>query len=204
MLWHCAPEEENTMRDLAILTFVTLDGVMQAPSGPQEDPSNGFSRGGWAQVCWDDVMEQVAVEAMAEPYDLLLGRKTYELFAASTPDGTDPVSMKLNDATKYVVTSSPTELAWQNSVRISGDVADEVARLKAEDGPLLQVHGSWQLIQTLLEYGLIDEFRLWTFPVIVGSGKRLFEAGAEPSGLTLVKSETGLSGAVMGVYRRGR
>ncbi len=191
------------MRDLAILTFLTLDGVMQSPSGPEEDPSDGFTHGGWARSCWDDVMEHVMQEAMAEPYDLLLGRKTYESFAAHFPHaGNDPHVEKLNNATKYVATSTLSNLEWKNSMPISGDIAQEIAHLKSQDGRLLQVHGSWQLIQTLLSHGLIDEFRLWTFPAIVGCGKRLFAQGAVPTDLRLVKSGACSSGATMSIYRR--
>ena len=192
------------MRELAILTFLTLDGVMQAPSDPNEDPSGGFTYGGWARNCWDEVMEQVMQEAMNDPYDLLLGRKTYEAFAQSfTNTGDDnPVATKLNNATKYVVTSTLDSLEWKNTERITGDIASEVFRLKKQDGPLLQVHGSWQLIQALLSNGLIDEFRLWTFPVIAGSGKRLFEQGSTMIDLDLVKTDICSSGAVMHIYRK--
>lgn len=191
------------MRDLAVLTFLTLDGVMQGPSSPEEDPSGGFTRGGWARDCWDDVMQQVMREAMADPYDLLLGRKTYEIFAAHWPNaGDDPHAEMLNNATKYVATSTLSELAWKNSVRITGDIVAEVSQLKEQDGPLLQIHGSCQLIQTLLSHGLIDEFRLWIFPVVVGSGKRLFGDGAAPTDLALIKTESCPSGAVMCIYRR--
>ena len=191
------------MRNLAILTFVTLDGVMQAPGSPEEDPSGGFLNGGWAVNYWDEVMAQVMEEAMAAPYDLLLGRKTYEIFAAHFPNaGDDPVSNKLNNAIKYVVTSTLSKLSWKNSERITGDIATAVSRLKKQDGPLLQVHGSWQLIQTLLSHGLIDEFRLWTFPVVVGGGKRLFDQGSVPTTLKLIKTDTCSSGAVMQIYRQ--
>ena len=191
------------MRNLAILTFLTLDGVMQAPGGPEEDPSGGFTQGGWARSCWDDVMEQVMGEAMAAPYDLLLGRKTYEIFAAYWPDaGNGPHANKLNNATKFVATSTLSKLEWKNSIRITGDIASEVSRLKDQDGPLLQVHGSWQLIQTLLSHGLIDEFRLWTFPIVVGSGKRLFGQDTIPTDLALVKAETTSNGVIMSIYRR--
>lgn len=191
------------MRNLAILTFLTLDGAMQGPSGPDEDPSGEFTQGGWARKCWDDVMEQVRQEAMADPYDLLLGRNTYETFAAHFPHGggDNPVAKKLNNATKYVVTSTLGALEWRNSKCIRGNIAAEVSRLKKQDGRLLQVHGSWQLIQTLLSEGLIDEYRLWTFPVVVGSGKRLFDKGSVPTALQLIKSGTCASGAVMGIYR---
>jgi len=161
------------MRNLAILTFLTLDGVMQAPGSPEEDTSGGFMHGGWAVNYWDEVMVQVMEEAMAAPYDLLLGRKTYESFAAYWPNaGDNPVANKLNNATKYVATSTLGKLEWKNSMPITGDIAAEVSRLKDQDGPLLQVHGSCQLIQTLLAHELIDEFRLWIFPIVVGPGKR--------------------------------
>lgn len=162
------------MRDLAILTFLTLDGVMQAPRFPEEDPSDGFTHGGWAVNCWDEVMEQVRREATAAPYDILFGRKTYESFAAHWPHVGDdnPDAKKMNNATKFVATSTLSKLEWKNAKPITGDIAAEVARLKDQDGLLLQVHGSWQLVQTLLAHELIDEFRLWTFPVVVGSGKR--------------------------------
>ena len=191
------------MRKLAILTFATLDGVMQAPAFPDEDPSGGFTHGGWAVNYWDEVMEQVKGEAMDAPYDLLLGRKTYASFAAYWPNaGDNPTANKMNNATKYVATSTLSKLEWKNSIRIKGDIAVEVSRLKKQEGPLLQVHGSWQLIQTLLSRELIDEFRLWIFPVVVGPGKRLFGQDTVPTGLTLIKTKTCSNGAMMCIYRR--
>ncbi len=184
------------MRNLAILIFQTLDGVMQAPGG--------YSEPGWANDCWTDVMEQVGRKAMAENYDVLLGRNTYNIFASSFSDVApgDPVADKLNQAKKYVVTSDTNDLSWKNSVKInSQDVAGEILKLKQEDGPLLQVHGSWQLIQPLLSNQLIDEFRIWTFPVVVGEGKRLFADGAVPTNLKLIKIESCPSGAFMNFWR---
>ena len=142
-------------------------------------------------------------EAMADPYDLLLGRKTYELFAPywTNAPSDDPVAQKLNSATKYVATSTLSELEWSNSRQITGDIAVEIARLKEQDGPLLQVHGSWQLIQFLHANKLIDEYRLWTFPVIVGSGKRLFADSSAQTHLKLTKSDTCPTGATMNFYR---
>lgn len=195
------------MRKLAILIFQTLDGVMQAPKDPGEDRSGDFTQGGWANDCWDDVMAQVGKEAMAETYDLLLGRKTYDVFSASfskTEPG-NPAADKINKAKKYVVTSGTDDLTWENAVKISDkDVARQIKELKQEDGPLLQVHGSWQLIQTLLSNELIDEFRLWTFPVITGSGKRLFADGAVPTKFQLTKFDTCPSGSFMSFYKRVR
>jgi dihydrofolate reductase len=148
-------------------------------------------------------MAQVMEEAMAAPYDLLLGRKTYEIFAAYWPyAGDDPHANKLNNASKIVATSTLSKLEWKNSMRITGDIAAEVSRLKDQDGPLLQVHGSCQLIQTLLSHELIDEFRLWIFPVVVGPGKRLFGQDTVPTGLTLVKTKTTSKGVMMSIYRR--
>lgn len=191
------------MRKLAILIFQTLDGVMQAPKDPEEDLSGGFTQGGWANDCWDEVMAQVGKEAMAEKYDLLLGRNTYDVFSASfsKAEAGNPAADKLNNAKKYVVTSGSDELTWKNSVKISNkNIVNEIEKLKQDDGPLLQVHGSWQLIQTLLANDLIDEFRLWTFPVIAGSGKRLFADGVVPTKLQLTKFDTCSTGAVMHFY----
>lgn len=192
------------MRELAILTFVTLDGVMQAPKLPEEDTSNGFESGGWAERYWDEVMVQVQKEAMAEPYDLLLGRKTYELFASVHASNLNQElnESPMNEAVKYVVTNSKKKLDWKNSSPITGNIQEKIAELKAQDGLLLQVHGSWELIQTLLKNDLIDEFRIWTFPVIVGNGKRLFNGNCVPKNLTLVKTEPTSNGVVMSIYRR--
>jgi len=191
------------MRKLAILTFQTLDGVMQAPSDSKEDVSGGFTKGGWANECWGEVMEQVGREAMAEPYDLLLGRNTYETFASSFANSAsdNPTAEKLNNARKYVVTSALKQLQWKNSEQVTGDITAEILQLKKQEGPLLQVHGSWQLIQALLSSNLIDEFRLWTFPVIVGAGKRLFAEGSIPSNLKLTNFESCPSGAFMSFYQ---
>ena len=191
-------------RDLAILTFLTLDGVMQAPSQPDEDTSGDFEHGGWAAPYWDEVMAQVWDEAMSAPYDLLLGRKTYEVFAAHFrgAENGNPVAARLNNARKHVVSNSLTSADWNDTRIVSGDVVAEIAALKAQVGPLLQVHGSWQLIQTLLAHDLIDEFRLWTFPVIVGPGKRMLENAALRPSLSLVKSSATPNGVIHSVYRR--
>ena len=191
------------MRNLAVLTFLTLDGVMQAPVQPDEDTSGGFKHGSWSLSYLDEVMPQVNEEAMAQPFDLLFGRKTYQSFAAHWPKvENNPLADKLNNATKYVATSTLSQFEWKNSIGITGDIAAEVLRLKGQEGPLLQVHGSWQLIQTLLSHALIDEFRLWTFPVVVGAGKRLFGENAVPTDLALVKTRSTSNGVVMSFYRR--
>src|SRR5438132_1153131 len=139
------------MRMLSVNTFLTLDGVMQAPGGPDEDPTGGFNHGGWSANYWDDMMGQVIGESMARPYDLLLGRKTYEIFAAHWPYATDdPAAASLNAAQKYVASRTLTSLDWENSTLLKGDVGAEVAKLKQQDGREIQVHGSSNLIQTLL------------------------------------------------------
>lgn len=191
------------MRKLAILTFITLDGVMQAPAMPEEDETGNFQHGGWAAPYWEEVMQQVQIEAMAEPYDILMGRKTYDLFAShfSQTDAGDLEARKFNDARKFVVTRSSEGLDWENTTQLDGEPALEVARIKAQSGPLLQVHGSWRLIQALLAGNLVDEFRLWTFPVVVGSGKRLFDDPALPISLALMKSGKTPNGVTMSFYR---
>lgn len=189
------------MRKLIVSTFLTLDGVMQAPGGPEEDPSSGFAFGGWSVNYWDDKMGQVMGEGMSKPFDLLLGRRTYEIFAAHWPHATDdPGAKPLNDATKFVASKTLRSLDWRNSVLIEGEVPEGVAALKKEDGPDLQVHGSGDLIQTLLRHELVDQFNLWTFPVVVGSGKRLFSDGTIPAGLKLVDNTVSSTGVVIGTY----
>jgi dihydrofolate reductase len=191
------------VRKLVLNTFLTLDGVMQAPGGPEEDPTGGFTHGGWSATYWDDLMMQTMGEAMAEPFALLLGRKTYEIFAAHWPYATDdPFAENLNSATKYVASTTLDEVTWSNSVLLEGDVAEAVARLKQESGPEIQVHGSSGLIQTLLEHDLVDEFRLFIFPVVLGSGTRLFADGAIPAGLAVVDSKTSTTGVLITTYER--
>ena len=191
------------MRKIIAATFVSLDGVMQAPGGPQEDPTGGFAYGGWSFNYWDDAMMEIIGKSMGDPFDLLLGRKTYEIFAGHWPfiEG-DPIADKFNAVTKYVATTSTEPLGWNNSVAIGGDVAAEIARLKQGEGPDLLIQGSSQLIQTLLANDLIDEFRIWTFPLVLGSGKRLFGQGAMPAALKLVDSRTSATGVTIGSYVR--
>ncbi|HJU02717.1 MAG TPA: dihydrofolate reductase family protein [Actinomycetes bacterium] len=191
------------MRKLIVQTFLTLDGVMQAPGGPGEDDDGGFAYGGWSVNYWDDQMGQVMGEATSRPFAMVLGRRTYDIMAAYWPTAPEEEGAKVfNDATKYVASRGRPDLeAWSNSVLIEGDAADGLAALKAEDGPELQVHGSANLIQTLLGHDLVDEFRLWVFPVVLGSGKRLFADGAIPKGLRLVDSKISSTGVVMGVWQ---
>jgi len=189
------------MRRLVVSTFLTLDGVMQAPGGPGEDDSGGFTHGGWSVRYWDEHMGQVMGAAMSTPFDLVLGRRTYEIFAAYWPHAPEEAGAKpLNDATKYVASRSRPTLEWAGSVLIEGDAAEGVAALKEGEGPELQVHGSGNLVQTLLRHHLVDEFRLWVFPVVLGSGKRLFADGTVPTGLSLVDSTVSTTGVVIGTY----
>ena len=189
------------MRKLVVSTFLTLDGVMQAPGGPGEDDDGGFAHGGWSVSYWDEQMGEVMGAAMSTPFDLLLGRRTYDIFAAYWPHAPAEAGGKpLNDATKYVASRGRPTLEWSRSVLIEGDAAVGVAALKQEEGPELQVHGSGNLVQTLLHHQLVDEFRLWVFPVVLGAGKRLFADGTVPAGLRLVASTVSSTGVVIGTY----
>lgn len=188
------------MRRIVANTFVTLDGVMQAPGTPEEDPSGGFEHGGWVAPYWDDEANRRMESFMGKPFDLVLGRRTYEIFAAHWPYQHDAAAQALNGAKKYVASRTLKNVAWQNSELLQGDVAEAVARLKAEAGPEIQVHGSGNLLQTLFSAGLVDLFTLWIFPVVVGGGKRLFENGVTPSGLRLVDQAVSPAGVVTCSY----
>jgi dihydrofolate reductase len=189
------------MRKLIVSTFLTLDGVMQAPGGPGEDDSGGFAHGGWSVNYWDEQMGQVMDEATSKPFAMLLGHQTYDIMAAYWPHAPEETGAKVfNDATKYVASRSRPRLEWSNSVLIVGDAAEGIAALKQEDGPELQVHGSGSLIQTLLGHNLVDQYRLWVFPLVLGSGKRLFADGTIPSGLKLADHKVSTTGVVIGTY----
>jgi dihydrofolate reductase len=187
------------VRTLAVTTFVSLDGVMQAPGGPHEDPTGGFTKGGWAVNYFD---EEMMNRASGTSYELLLGRGTYEIFVAHWPYDEGPVADHLNSTRKYVASTTLARVTWNNATLITGDVAEYVAALKREDGPEIQVHGSPGLIQTLLRHDLVDEFRTWIFPVVVGTGKRLFDDGAIPVALRLVDSSVSTTGVTMNTYAR--
>ncbi len=191
------------MRKLVVLTFVSLDGVMQAPGGPQEDTSGGFAHGGWSVGYWDDTLAQTMGEQMGHSFDLLLGRKTHDIFAGAWPT-IDPNS-PINSARKYVVTHRPipadTEI-WKNSIAISNNVPEEIKKIKQQDGNEIQVHGSSEMIQTLLQNDLVDEFWLKIYPVVLGKGKRLFGTGAIPAGFKLVSSKVSPSGVITANYTR--
>ncbi len=192
------------MSTLVVQTFLTIDGVMQGPGGPDEDPSGGFAYGGWSVGYWDDAMGQIVTESTAKADALLLGRMTYEIFAAHWPNvpDDDPVGAVLNRVPKYVASTTLKTVEWNNSSLLDGDVPGAVAVLKDGGTGEIQVHGSGGLLQTLIERDLIDEYRLWTFPVLLGTGKRLFDAGTIPAGLELIDSTTSSTGVVIGRYRR--
>jgi dihydrofolate reductase len=179
---------------------MSLDGVMQSPGGPEEDPTGGFTFGGWGVNYFDD--EMMARMAESDPYELLLGRGTYEIFAAHWPYDEGPIADHLNGTRKHVASTTLDRVEWNNSTLITGDVAEYVAALKSEDGPEIQVHGSPGLIQTLLRHDLIDEYRLWIFPLMIGTGKRFFGDGAIPAALELVESKVSKSGVTINTYRR--
>jgi dihydrofolate reductase len=189
------------MRKIITTTFVTLDGVLQAPGGPGEDPTNGFSWGGWSFHYWDEMMGNVMDGFISNPFDLLLGRRTYEIFAAHWPHVKDePLADKFNSTAKYVVSHKSMDLTWHNSILITGDVAAKLKNLKSQDGNDLWVHGSGKLIQTLLANDLVDRLHLWIFPVTIGKGKRLFAGGAQPGGWRLVDSKAATTGVIIATY----
>jgi dihydrofolate reductase len=174
---------------LVVGTFLTLDGIMQGPGGPEEDRSGGFDHGGWLVPHFDDMMGQVMDDWIQGADGLLLGRKTYQIFAAHWPyvTGDDPIARKFNSVRKHVVSRTLDRVDWNNSTLIKGDAVEAITRIKDQPGAELQVHGSGDLIQTLLEHDLVDQFRLWIFPVVLGTGKRLFANGTTPARLELVE-----------------
>lgn len=193
------------MRKIVVSTFLSLDGVMQAPGGPGEDPAGGFDQEGWSVNYWDERMGQIMDEFMGpdRSFDLLLGRRTYEIFAAHWPHASEEEGAgPLNCATKYVVSTTLASADWRPSVLIGEDVVGQITRLKGEDGPELQVHGSARLIQTLLAHDLVDEYRLLIFPLLLGRGKRLFGDGVIPAGLRLADTKTSTTGVIIATYER--
>jgi dihydrofolate reductase len=190
------------MRKIVVLSFVSLDGVMQAPGGPEEDTSGGFKYGGWTVPYWDDFSAKEMGEQMGMPFDLLLGRKTYDIFAGYWPKQKGPIADPFNKTTKYVVSGSSPKLTWENSVLIDDDVVAKLKELKQEDGPILQVHGSGNMIQMLLKNDLVDELWLKIFPLTLGPGKRLFAEGTMPAAFELTDSKTSPKGVIFAKYRR--
>src|ERR671922_1251882 len=193
------------LRKLIVLSFITLDNVMQAPGGPEEDPAGGFEHEGWVAGYSDDFLLNVMIKQTSKPFDLLLGRKTYEIFAAHWPyvnADQDPFAAKLNNAKKYVASKTLTRLDWNNSELINGDVPEEIKRIKEQDGPEIQVHGSGNLIQALLKHDLVDELWLKIFPITLGNGKRLFADGTTAAAFTLREAQTSPRGVIVASYER--
>jgi dihydrofolate reductase len=193
------------MRKLVVGTFVTLDGVMQAPGSPVEDRDGGFQHGGWLVPYFDEAFVEIMTQWTTNAGAFLLGRRTYEMFSHSWPKSTDPEDLgavALNTRPKFVASRTLTSVDWNNSFLLKGDLADEVAKLKAQEGGEIQVHGSSNLLQTLLKHELVDTFRIWTFPVILGTGKRLFGEGTMPGSFRLVDAQRNTTGAVLHVYER--
>ena len=193
------------MRKLVVGTFTTLDGVMQAPGGPNEDRDGGFQHGGWLVPYFDATFGEIMTEWTKRAGAFLLGRKTYEMFADSWPKSTDPadeIATALNTRPKFVASRTLDKVNWNNSILLKGDVAQEVAKLKAQEGDEIQVHGSGNLIQTLLQHDLVDTLRIWEFPVVLGTGKRLFGEGTIPRSFRLVDTQLNTTGAVLHVYER--
>ena len=189
----------GSMRKIVVLTFVTLDGVMQGPGGPTEDTSGDFAHGGWTVPYFDEALGETMGEQMGRPFDLLLGRKTFDIFASYWPQQSEN---PFEEVTKYVVSNTLTEHSWQKSVFLAGDVVEKIRALKQQAGPDLQVHGSGLLIQTLLKHDLVDELWLKIFPVTVGAGKRLFGEGVIPAAFTLSETKVSPSGVIIASYKR--
>jgi dihydrofolate reductase len=193
------------VRKLVVGTFVTMDGVMQAPGGPNEDRDGGFQHGGWLVPYFDEKFGEVMAEWTKCADAFLLGRKTYEMFAGSWPNSTDPAdesATALNTRPKFVASRTLDRVDWNNSILLRREVPEEVAKLKAQEGGEIQVHGSGNLLQTLFEHDLVDTLRIWQFPVVLGTGKRLFGEGAIPRSFRLVDSQMNTTGAVLNVYER--
>ena len=192
------------MRKLVVGTFLTVDGVMQAPGGPHEDREGGFEHGGWSVNYWDEGMGERIVESTLQAGVLLLGRKTYEIFAAHwlKVGGDDPIAAKLNGMPKYVASRTLDNVTWNKSTLIEGDLVAAVRALKEQPGDEIQVTGSGELIQTLIEHDLVDEYRLWVFPIVLGQGKRLFAGGAVPAALKLVDTKKSSTGVTIHSYER--
>lgn len=197
--------KKGDMRKIVVLTFISLDGVMQAPGGPEEDLSGGFRYGGWTVPYFDDFSGQLMGEQMSMPFDLLLGKKTYDIFAGYWPkqdEQESPIAGSFNKATKYVISDAEFKLGWQKSVLITGDVPAKIKELKQQEGPMLQVHGSGNMLQTLFKNDLVDELWLKIFPLTLGQGKRLFAEGTIPAAFKLLEAKTSPTGVIFASYQR--
>ena len=193
------------MRKLYVLSFLTLDGVMQSDDGPEVDPSGGFTYGGWSTPYFDDFLEQTLAEHQSAPFDFVLGRKTYEQFAAFWPHQTSetfPMAERINHARKYVASTTLQKLDWNNSTLLEGNVVQAIQQLKQQDGPVLQVSGSSRFLQTLLSHDLVDELYLYICPITLGIGKRLFAEGTIAAAFTLREVKASPRGGIIASYER--
>lgn len=191
------------MRKITVLSFISLDGVMQAPGGPNEDTSGGFQYGGWTVPYFDDFSGEVMDEQMSKPFDLLLGKKTYDIFASYWPKHPDSdIGALFNKTKKYVVSDVPFEPSWENTTVLTDDVVSQIKKLKSEEGPDLQVHGSGNFIQTLLKNDLVDNLWLKIFPITLGPGKKLFAEGTIPAAFKLTESKVSPLGVIIANYER--
>lgn len=192
------------MRKIIVLEFLSLDGVLQAPGGPAEDTSGGFAFGGWTVPYTDEFTNTVMTEQMGRPFDLLLGKKTYDIWAAYWPNQEgNPVAVPFNKAKKYVATHNSFNPTWEGTYVLTGsDIVEQIKNLKNEDGPDLQVYGSGNFVQTLLKHDLVDELWLKIFPVTLGAGKRLFAEGTAPAALKLMDTKISPSGVIFANYKR--
>lgn len=188
------------MRKIIVTTFMTMDGVLQAPGGPEEDRTNGFRWGGWSFAYADEMTNNAIGKIMSNPFDLLLGRRTYEIFAAYWPYQNDAIAEKFNHINKYVVATTAIDTSWNNSVLIKSDVVNQLKKLKAQDGPDLLVHGSSRLVQTLFAHQLIDVLHIWMYPITLGKGKKLFEEGTSAQEWKLTESIISTKGVIMASY----
>jgi dihydrofolate reductase len=188
------------MRKIIVASYITMDGVLQAPGGPEEDRSNGFKWGGWSFPYWDELMNNHLGKAMSSPFDLLLGRRTYEIFAAHWPYQNDAIGETFNRINKYVVATTPIDLSWKNSILVNTDPVNELKKLKKQDGPDLLVFGSSRLMQTLLSNHLVDVLHTWIFPITLGKGKKLFEEGTQAQQWKLTDSFVSTTGVVVASY----
>jgi len=189
------------MRKVIVLSFMTLDGVIQAPGGPEEDTSGGFKYGGWTFPFFDEFTGKIMSEQMSNNADLLLGRKTFEIFASYWPDHENEWP-GINKVTKYVASNTLSTHSWSNTVFLKENIEDQIKKLKQQDGPDLQVHGSGNFIQTLLKNDLVDEFWMKIFPITLGNGKRLFENGTIPASFSLLEYKVSPGGVLIANYKR--
>ena len=191
------------MRKIIVATFMTMDGVLQSPGGPTEDPTNGFKWGGWQFSYNDEVLDKALGQLFANPIDLLLGRRTYEIFSAYWPYKTDEIGNLFNSINKYVVATTPIDTSWSKTHLINKDVVNELRKLKSQDGPDLLVHGSGKLVQTLFAHNLVDVLHTFVYPLTIGKGKKLFEEGTQPQEWKVTDAVVSPSGAIVATYVPG-